>query len=149
MTRRQVAASAAATATVFALAAANRKHGDELPATPAVVEQPATPRTPDRVRARSALRPARRAITWQLAAESGSQRTPPPNTFTTGLEQQLERRPPRPEPHRERARIVRIRETQPIPGARRVLVTVARDTERSQVTLLVLCRRRCLIASIE
>lgn len=149
MTHRQVAAIAATAAVVTGMAIGTTKRSAEPSAAPALVDQPATPRTLVRVRSRPALRPAKRAIRWQLAAESGTRRTPPPNTFTTGLEQQLERRPPRPAPSNTPARVVRVRETQPVPGARRVLVTIARGTKRSQVTLRVICRRQCLVASIE
>lgn len=149
MTHRQVAAIAATAAVVTGLAIGTTKRSAEPSAAPALVDQPATPRTLVRVRSRPALRPAKRAIRWQLAAESGTRRTPPPNTFTTGLEQQLERRPPRPAPSNTPARVVRVRENQPVPGARRVLATIARGTKRSQVTLRVICRRQCLVASIE
>ena len=150
MTRLQLAAAAAAACLLIAMAFGHGPRDTRSSTAPAIVEQPATPPQPARaVHLPSVLGPATRAIRWQLAAETGSRQTPPPHTFTAELEQQLTSRPPRPAPAGTRAHVLGVRETQPIPGARRVLVTVRRGHALSQVTLLLLCRRQCLVASIE
>lgn len=148
--RPSLAAALAATVVLVLAIPVGRPETSGPPAAPAVVDQPATPTQPTPASSPpSMIGIARRAMRWQLDAEAGRDKSLPPRTFTTDLERQLTERPPRPAPGRPTAHVVRVRETQPVPGARRVLVTVERGTERSQVTVIVLCRRRCLVASVE
>lgn len=151
MTRRQLAASAAAAGLLLtSIVVGHDPRASRRATPPGVVEQPATSTQlaqPERVP--SVLRPATRAIRWQLAAETGTRQTPPARTFTTELDQQLTSRPPRPATAGTHGRLLGIRETQPVPGARRVLATIRRGKARSQVTLVLVCRRQCLVASIE
>lgn len=143
-----VAVAVIAAALAWALGSTAREPTDPvLP--PPVVDRPAAPQPITRVQRPSVSRSAERAMRWQLAAETGTRRTLPARTFTARLERELTSRPPRPQPGHARARLGRVREIQPVPGARRVLVTVHRGASQSTVTLLLVCRRRCLVASIE
>lgn len=115
---------------------------------PAVVSAPATP-LPAPGRPPSPLPVARRALRWQLAAETGRRWALPAHTFTPKTARELTARPPARSPSRIRAKLVALREQTPAGGARRVLATVRRDRQAAHINLLVVCRPRCLVASVE
>lgn len=148
MTASRLAVVGAALVIVAVVAIRPPADDEPRPEGPAVVDRPASVQPAAPRHRPLALRPARAAIVWLLAAESGRARRPPlAHTFTPELQTELTARPPR--PGRARARLDRLREIEPLGGVRRVLATVRRPGGRTRTTLLLTCTNRCLVASIE
>lgn len=119
-------------------------------AEPARVRSAVAPAVPEpRPHQRSALAVARRALRWQLAAEADISHPLPALTFTGELSSALAARPPRPAARPRRARLLRVREQAGFGAIRRVLATVRRTRRVEHLTLLVICRPECRVASIE
>lgn len=95
----------------------------------------------------SPLTAARRALHWQLAAEAGRTRNLPRRAFTYQLARELVLRPPG--ANGTPGHLAALREQTPIGSVRRVLATVRRGHRAEHITVLVVCRRRCLVAGIE
>lgn len=152
MTRAVRVAAAASIAAAAVVVVLDRSAAPRRTAPPlgAIVSAPVAPTAEERaVRAPTAVAVARRGIHWQLAAEAGRPLRVPGRTFTDRLAAELAGRPPRPAPSSPRAHLVRVSEQTPIGGLRRVLTTVRRGSRVEHITLLVLCRPDCRVASIE
>lgn len=147
---RFVVAALAVTTAVAVAAAPDAPPPPTAGTGPATVRSAVAPAVPEpRARERSVLAVARGALGWQLAAEAGQSRPLPAHTFTGELSSALAARPPRPGARPRRARVLRVREQTRFGAIRRVLATVRRTRRVEHLTLLIICRPDCRVASIE
>lgn len=144
------AATLAAAAALALTFAAHHTGERPTPPGPAIVNEPATPTPPPAALAEpSAITPGRAALRWQLAAEHGLRTQIPPGVFTDQLAHELARRPPATTPGLPRARVVRLRELKRAAGLRQLVATIRRGRHDEYVNVLLDCRRRCKVASIQ
>lgn len=147
MTAKVAALAAAALILILAITSPPSRR-PQLAERAVVVDTPAAISSQPPARRPPATGPARRALRWQLAAEHGQRRPIPSGVFTDRLAVQLASRPPRPQPARPRAVILRVRELAGR-GPRRVVATIKRDIQLQYVNLELACTERCLVASIQ